>query len=311
MGQFYAAFSAVFPVFVFLGVGYVLRLVKLVDDAFLRKLNRIIFHVFLSSVLFQNVYTAQIDSSTSRLVLFGVGVNLAAYALLFLIVPVLEKDNRRRGVIIQGMFRGNFLLLGLPVMESLYGPDGIGNTSVLIAVIVPLYNVLSVVALEVFRGGKIELRKILRGLCTNPLLIAAVLALLLRLARIQLPTLVMGTLKQLTAVATPLALIDLGGTFRFTQLKGSGIPVAVCVAGKLILYPAAVVALSVAFGFRGTDLGALLMMSAPSTAVASFAMAQQADADDVLAGQIIVGTTLFCLLTLFLWISGLQYAGLL
>lgn len=311
MDSLSAAFSALFPVFSFLALGYALRKRGMVDDAFLRRLNSLIFHVLLSTLLFCNIYTARVDGgSTARLLAFGVLVNVGVFLILLVLVPLFEKENRRRGVMIQGIFRGNFLLLGLPILESLYGGKNLDHASVLIAVIVPLYNVLCAAALEIFRGETIRAGKILRELVRNPLLIAAALALALRLTGVRLPGLVVDTLQQFSGIATPLALLVLGGTFRFSQLRDSGPRMAICLAGKLIVFPGAVVGLAVFLGFRGPDLGALLVMSASSTAVSSFSMAQEAGADGILAGQIVVGTTLFSIFTLFLWIFGLKQMAL-
>ncbi len=303
MENLYVSFTALFPVFSFLALGYLLRRAGMVDEPFLRKFNALIFRVLLSTTLFCNIYTAQIDpGAVGRLLGFGVLVNVGVFLLLLVLVPALEKENRRRGVMIQGMFRGNFLLLGLPILKSLYGPEQLDHAGMLIAVVVPLYNVLSAIALEVFRGEGLHPRKIAGALCRNPLLRAAGLALLLRLTGVRLPQFALSTLQELAGTATPMALLVLGGTFRFSQLRGSGVQVALCVVGKLILFPAAVMGLAIPLGFRGADLGALAVMSASSTAVSSFSMAQQAQADDVLAGQVVVWTTLLSMATLFLWI---------
>ena len=311
MNNLYLSFSALFPVFFFLALGYFLRKIGMMDDGFLRKLNTLVYHVLLSALLFRNIYTARVEGgSAARLLAFGVLVNVAVFLLLMVLVPVFEKENTRRGVMVQGIFRGNCLLLGLPVLQSLYGGENLDHASMLIAVVVPLYNVLCAIALEVFRGQSIRPGKIGRELCRNPLLIAAALALALRLARIRLPELVVGALRDLSAISTPLALLVLGGMFHFSQLRGSGGRMTVCLVGKLILFPALVTGLAVLWGFRGVDLGALLVMSASSTAVSSFSMAQQAGADGVLAGQVVVGTTLCSMLTLFLWIFWLKQLAL-
>ena len=90
------------------------------------------------------------------------------FLLLMLLIPRIERDNHRRGVLIQGILRSNFVIFAIPVTASLCGQENIGVASLMVAVVVPMFNVLSVVALEVFRGGKIQPLKILRGIITNP-----------------------------------------------------------------------------------------------------------------------------------------------
>ncbi len=311
MESLYIAGTAMFSVFAFLALGYLLKRRTLVDETFLKKLNSLVFRVFLTATLFGNIYEAELSGGkTVTLLAFGVGVNVAVFLLLMIFIPRVEPEQRNRGVMVQGAFRGNFLLLGLPILRSIYGHENIGAASALIAAIVPVYNVLSVLALEAFQGQALSRKKLLLGLCRNPLLVAALLAVLAKLGRVPLPGFLLVTLQSLEDAATPLALIVLGGTFRFSQLRGSGQRVALCILCKLILFPAAVVSLAVACGFRGVELSALMVMSASSTAVSSFTMAQQVDANDILAGQIVVATTLCSMLTLFLWILALKELAL-
>ena len=165
-----------------------------------------------------------------------------------------------------------------------------------------MFNILSVVALEVFRGGKPNLKKILLGIIKNPLIIASLSALALLLLGIRLPGVLEKTLQDISKVATPLALLVLGGTFDFSKLRGSLLEMSVGVIGRLIVVPAVFLPVFHALGFQGLEMGAVLMMLASPTAVSSFPMAVEMDADGTLAGQIVVGSTLLCMLTLFFWI---------
>ena len=110
---------------------------------------------------------------TDEVMIFSALAILTWFLLLMLVVPLIEKDNAKRGVMVQAMFRSNFVLFGLPVAISLCGEDKIGITSLLMGIIVPVYNVLAVITLEVFRGGKPSIKKIVLGILKNPLIIAS------------------------------------------------------------------------------------------------------------------------------------------
>ncbi|OJT80428.1 transporter, partial [Clostridioides difficile] len=98
------------------------------------------------------------------------------------------KDNKTRGALIQGVFRSNFVIFGIPVTISLFGDKSIGVTSLLIAVIVPMFNVLSVVILEIFRGGKVNIKHMIKSVLTNPLIIASFIGLTMLILNINIPT---------------------------------------------------------------------------------------------------------------------------
>ncbi|MEG0270466.1 MAG: AEC family transporter, partial [Clostridia bacterium] len=228
-----------------------------------------------------------------------------------LLVPRFEKSNLRRGVMVQSIFRSNYILFGLPMAASLFGASETGTTAVLIAFVIPLFNLLSVIALEIFNVGKVNVKRILMGVVTNPLILGAMAAFVFLLTGLRLPRVVEQTVRDISKIATPLALIILGGSFTFSRLKPNLKHIVAAVSGRLILIPLCFVSLSVALGFRGVALGALLAMFASPTAVSSFTMAQQLHADDELAGQIVVVGSLCSVVTIFLWVSLLSSLGLL
>ena len=167
------------------------------------------------------------------------------------------------------------------------------------------------VALEKFRGGKVNAKRICIGVVKNPLIIGALVAFLFVLTGIKMPMVLEKTVRDVSKIATPLALIILGGSFAFSTLCFNWKSLLIIVIGKLVLVPVCFLSLGVAVGFRGVELSALLALFASPTAVSSFSMAQQMEADDELAGQIVVMTSLCSIVTIFCWISGLSHFGFL
>src|SRR5699024_6597857 len=114
------------------------------------------------------------------------------------------KEKKKRGVMIQGLVRGNSILFGLPIVASIYGEDSIGLVSLFAAWLIPLFNVLSVTVLEMYRGGKVNVKKVLLGIVTNPSIVASILALLFLMIGIRLPNLILSPLESMSKVTTPL-----------------------------------------------------------------------------------------------------------
>ena len=149
----------------------------------------------------------------------------------YLIIPrIVRKDctdasgnpvsaGSRQAVLIQCIFRSNFVIFGYQVVANVYGAERAAVASVMAAIVVPLYNVLAVVTLEYFQKSKKGLRPVLIGIAKNPLIIGAAAALLFKLSGITIPTPVHTGLSDLAGIATPLALVVLGGTFHFNALR--------------------------------------------------------------------------------------------
>ena len=306
------AFEVVFPIFCFVAIGYVLRLLRFYDGHALDVINKLVFKVFLPCMLFYNIYCTELSEVfDGRLLLFAIGAVLAVFCCMMLAVPRFSKENARRGVIIQGVFRSNFVLFGLPVTISLQGEGQAGLTSLLIAVIVPLYNILAVICLESFRRSKVQPGSILLGIAKNPLILASVCGILLLLSGIRLPDMFETTLRDLSRVATPLALIGLGGALSFGSVRKNTEALACVLLLKLALVPAAVLWAGVSlFGFRGTQLVTLISMLSAPTAVSSFTMAQQMGGDADLAAQIVVFTTVCSIFSVFAIVAVTKSMGL-
>ena len=305
------SFNVVAPLFFMMVLGYFLKYIKMYDQHTLDIMNKVVFKVFLPVLLFYNVYTTDLGEALDlKLILYAASGVLILFFLLLLIVPSLEKENPKRGVLIQGVFRSNFVIFGIPVATSIYGEGNVGTTAMLIATIVPLFNVLAVISLEIFRDSQINVKKIAKGVITNPLIVAAVIGIIFLLIGIQLPTSVLSTVKDISKMATPLGLILLGASFSFSDVKKYLNETIIIVIVKLILVPAIMVPLSVFLGFRGIALLTLTIIYGAPTGVSTFQMAKQMDGDSDLAAQIIVFTSFFCIITMFFWIYILKSMAL-
>ncbi|WRS27095.1 AEC family transporter [Oscillospiraceae bacterium MB08-C2-2] len=308
--NFLLSVRVVLPLFLLMMLGYFLRKWKFWDVHTMEQLNKITFKIFLPALLFMNIYDSDLDDLFNpRLLGFGVISVLAIFTLAVLAVMLLEKDNKKRGVLIQGIFRSNFILFGMPVAISIYGEGNLGSSSILYATTVPLFNVLAVVTLEVFCGTKVNVAKTLKGVVANPLIISSLLGMAMLLLRIPIPVAVHSALRDVSRLATPLALALLGGLFDFSSARGNLKQLIIGVGGRLLVIPAICLPIAISMGFRDVELVSLLTLFSAPTAVSSFTMAKQAGGDSRLAAQLVVFGTAFSVLTVFMWIFLTKQGG--
>jgi predicted permease len=301
MNNIILSIEVVFPLFAMISLGYFLKKIKFYDEHTLYQMSNLVFRVFLPIILFVSIYRTSLeDVLTPKLVGFAIVSVLAIYLVTFFLIPLFEKENAKRGVLIQGIFRSNYLLFGIPITISLFGESNIGVVSLLVGIIVPIFNILSVIALEVFRGKKIDIKSILNGVIKNPLIISSAIGIIFLFLKIKLPNMIEVTLSGLSKVATPLALVVLGGSFSFRNIKGNIKQILIGVLGKILIIPLIFIPLSIYLGFGKIELIALVVMFASPTAIASFTMAQQMDGDEALAGNLVVFSTAFSILTMFI-----------
>lgn len=273
------------------------------DKKLLDSMNSLVFKAFLPVLLFNNIYKTNLEGALNvKLLSFAFVAVIATFLVVTFLVPLLEKDNKKRGVMIQGMFRSNFVIFGLTVASAMYDESTVGIIAILVAVVIPTFNVLAVVCLEMFRGGKLNFKQLAKGVVTNPLIIASVIGIFFLYFGIKLPIVVEKSVNDIAKIATPLSLILLGGSFAFKDVKKYLKPMVITVIGRLAIIPGIVIPISVWAGFRGVDLLGLLLIFASPTAVSSFTMAQKMDGDSDLAAQIVVFTSAFSVISVFLWI---------
>lgn len=295
--------NAVLPMCLVMALGYGTRRLGWIRREEISAINKIAFRIFLPCLLYYNVYCSDLPGSFDPLLMaYAVGGVLLTFGLALGYTLLTEKLPERRGVMIQGMFRSNYVIMGIPVATALLGSDQLGTVSILIAVVVPLFNMLSVVVLEVFRGQKPKPLHILGQIAKNPLVIGSVLGILTLAAGIRLPHILEQTIQNISAIASPLQLFLLGAFFQFSGLKTYRRELVTVSAAKLIVAPGLFLGLGALLGFQGVAFVSLIGVFASPTAVNSFTMAQQMGGDAELAGDIVVTTSAVSIPTMFLWI---------
>ena len=177
--NFLVCLNAVIPLVLYLVVGMLVRKYSVLTEKVVRKFNKMVFVVFFPALMFENLYAADISEAfDGRLILFACLFVLAVCGITWGIVVRMDIPDRTRGAMIQAVYRSNFILMGLPVAENIYGKGCVSVTAALIMFVVPLYNFLAVIVLEYFRGGRANLKSVLKKILTNPIILGAVAAIL-------------------------------------------------------------------------------------------------------------------------------------
>lgn len=318
--------NAVMPIVLMVVLGYVLKKIGFMPQDFSKKANTIVFRVCLPAMLFLNVYKIDdIGKVSFGYIIYAVAVVFFIFAVSIPLVMSVTKNGGSRGALLQSSFRSNFALIGIPLAQSLYGNEGVAVAALLSAVSIPIFNTLAVVSLSIFTkdGKKPTVKDVLHGIITNPLIIgvlAGCLSLVIRFVfvkadigfRLKDLTPIYKVLEYLSNTATPLSLLVLGAQFEFS---------AVASLKKEIIYGTAVrvgvvplLGLGLAYllfrdSFTGAHFASLVALFATPVAVSSVPMAQEMKSDVVLAGQLVVFTTVFSALSVGLASFLLKYAG--
>ncbi|MDR2682529.1 MAG: AEC family transporter [Dysgonamonadaceae bacterium] len=313
MNSFLFSFNVVAPLFILMAAGYVVRKIRLMSEDFLTQLNKLIFRFFLPLMLFQDIRLSyRGDFSNTRLIFASLAGISVIILVSFLIVPFLVKRKGQRGSIIQGIYRSNFLIYGLPLATGMFGNQAVTAISMLMGIMIPFFNVAAVIILSVYSETgthRIQVKKLLYDVVSNPLIIGTFFGLLAGVVHLNLPRFVDIPMAQLAGIAAPLALFMMGGEFKFHSLRNNLVKVIAVTIVRLIIVPVIALGIFVAAGFRGVDLAVLLCIFATPAAMAGYIMAKNMGNDGELAGQIVVLTTACSCVTIFFLIYFLRSWG--
>jgi len=301
------SFNAVMPMFLIMILGLLIKWRKMISQQTQSQLNNLAFRVFLPVLLINSLYRTDFRHLYQpRLIAFLTLSIIIMWLLATALVVKIEKRDTKRGAMIQGIFRSNYVLFGLAILINMYGADNIGVPSLMAAIVLPFFNALSVITLEIFRGSSVGTRGIVKEVARNPLIIAALIGISISLLQIRLPLFLENTISTISGMAMPLALVAMGASLSFEKVFQDRRNLSLVVAGKLILIPAIFVPLAILAGFRGVELTSLMVVFASPVAVSSYPMADQMNSDSELASAAIILSTVISCFTMFLWIFVLK-----
>ena len=303
--------EAVLPLFILMSIGLIIKKAKVLTPEEIKHFNHMVFLVFFPEMMFASLYGKNIaDAINVKLIIFGVAMVFLIYFIAMAVVMPIEKTQESRGAMIQAIYRSNFVIMGLPIASNICGSGNLAVTAMMVAIIVPIYNVLAVITLEVFRGGKPKLSHILVQLAKNPLLIGAACGIIAIVTGLQLPKVIENVVFDMSDVATPLAVIILGASISRQSIERCRRDLIICVVGRLGVAPAIGLTLAALLGFRGVAFVTLIAIFASPTAVSSFTMAESMDSDGELAGNCVVFSTALSCFTMFVWIFVFKSMGM-
>ena len=332
---FATAVNAILPIVLMILLGYFLRRAGFFTESFAKTGNKLVFYLFLPCSLFMSVYRIESFAAIRwDIIGYAMSIVIVLFVLGLCCAVLSTKVPQRRGVILQCAFRSNIAIIGISLAAALGDSNAEALASILAAFTVPVYNVLAVIALSVFTespSGKKSPGDILKNILRNPLIIGSLLGMLclgLRGLQIRLwgevvislsgqGKVLYTVISNLKAVASPFALVMLGGQFTFSAIKSLWREICAGTLFRIVLAPLIGVALAVVLAKQGilncgiNEFPALVALFGAPVAGSSAVMAGQMGNDEQLATQLVVWTSIGSIGTIFVTVCILMSMGLL
>ena len=304
------------PVFLMMVLGYALhRKTSLLSDQFANYLNTFVFKLALPVQLFKSLSQEDFHEVwDGGMVLFCFSVSLASI-LILLALSAFLRDSSLRAEFVQAGYRGSQALLGVALLQNIYGSNAAGGPLALVLIgAVPLYNVAAVLLLTLLvPGGHLDQRtvgKALRGIVTNPIILGIAAGLIWSLLRLPQPVILQRAVSSLASTATPMGLLALGACIDPKKAAGCWKPTLIASLFKLVFFVMLFLPLAVKLGYRGETLTALLIMLGSPATVSCFSMARSMGHEGVLSASAVMLTTVCSAFTFTVWLYLLKSLAL-
>lgn len=307
--------NSILPVFLILFFGVLLRKNNIMSKKFAEEGSSICFKVILPLNLFLTVLKTDITQLFDmKFITFSILSTTISFVLLVITGLIFIKDKKVFSVFVQGGFRGNFAYIGLPIIYNIVEQSDAPSTALVLAFVVPLYNILSTIILTVSDNSnkKVDIKKLVIAVFKNPIIIGvmcgflgSIIKTIIKLDLVDLANIpanasnfdlfislifssIHNSIKPISTMATTFALICLGGNLETSKKDSRNLVVIWASVYKTILQPLIFIPIAYYFGFSSNDLVVMLVMFATPTAVTSYAMAVQMNCDGYVASNIII-----------------------
>lgn len=323
MDQLLFSLNATIPVFLTMVIGYLLKVFHIVDEPFIKTLNSFNFKITLPVLLFKDIAGSDFYSVwDTRYVLYCFAVTFLCIAAIWIIAGIFYRDKAHLGELVQASYRSSAAVLGIAFIQNIYGNSGMAP--LMIIGTVPLYNIAAVLILS-FTGPKASetetasglgsrldkaaLKKSVKGVLTNPIIIGIFLGMAASLCRISFPVMISKTINNVASLASPLALIGLGAGFEGRKALKQLKPTAVASLIKLVVLPALFLPLAIKLGFTTEKLVGILVMLGSPTTPSCYIMAKNMGHEGTLTSSVVLTTTFLSSITLTIWLFLLRSIG--
>ena len=323
MDQLLFSLNATIPVFLTMVIGYLLKVFHIVDEPFIKTLNSFNFKITLPVLLFKDIAGSDFYSVwDTRYVLYCFAVTFLCIAAIWIIAGIFYRDKAHLGELVQASYRSSAAVLGIAFIQNIYGNSGMAP--LMIIGTVPLYNIAAVLILS-FTGPKASetetasglgsrldkaaLKKSVKGVLTNPIIIGIFLGMAASLCRISFPVMISKTINNVASLASPLALIGLGAGFEGRKALKQLKPTAVASLIKLVVLPALFLPLAIKLGFTTEKLVGILVMLGSPTTPSCYIMAKNMGNEGTLTSSVVLTTTFLSSITLTMWLFILRSIG--
>jgi len=293
------AAASIVPLFILISSGFLLKKKGVLNANFVSIGSQIVFKLALPALIIRSLAVTNLSELGSLPLFLSYLAATLVSTVVVLAVSFFVSPPDSRGPVVHGAFRGNVVIVGLALVQSALGNEAFILGLGLVAVFLPLYNLMASVALSLpYKGEGSPLKGVLVTIVKIPLIWSVVIGALWSLSGWQIPVVIDKSLEYFGRLALPLGFLTIGANLSIHGLDKRWKGVVAAVTGKLILNPLVALLVGRWLGVDTRGLIVLFLMAGSPTAISSFAMTKAMGRDADTAGDIVALSTAVSFFTL-------------
>ncbi len=299
MTHFLLGVNIIFPIFFVLFIGYGAKEKGFLDDSFVKKATWLVFYLALPLKLFEDMRTADIHTLHTAYVAYILfGICLIFFGTWF-VARFFIKDPKKLSAFVHCAYRSNFVYVGFPILDALYGTPSAEHVMIVTAFGLSLYNILAIFILTYYgeSAGGIRPLSVAVKVLKNPMILGILAGLAFHFLHIPVYRGLSDGMRLLARLSTPLSLLLIGASLDFSSLKDDWGLIVASASIKNIVTPLLLIPLGMLLGMGKEELGIAYVFWATPCAVNCFIFTREMGSDYRLASKIITASFLLAIVT--------------
>ncbi|MDO5714688.1 MAG: AEC family transporter [Tissierellia bacterium] len=296
--HFHELLEAIFSIIFLIGIGYVLKRFQLVQEVSMAGMNKLCFYIFFPVKIAMSFYNTDMEGLLGpKFLVYILAMLFLQMALTSIFTSYFVKDAGRKIIEGHAMFRGNFIIMSFPILQSLCGDPGVAMAGAITGISQFFYNFY---ALRLFEGYTKKYENSLRiftKILKTPLILGVFTGIFLYITKINI-SILESPMRSLGSIASPIALLTLGYSLDFQVNKDYLFSILRVSFMKLIFFPVIAFGIGIPFHFQEIQNIVSLVLFGSPTAVTTYVFARSYNIEPKLAGYLVFITTLLYALTI-------------
>lgn len=304
MGSFLISIETVLPLFLVIGTGLLFSRTKVFTPQWIDVLNKYALYIGFPALVIASLMHLEIgEQSYLKLIVYTSLYIVSGFLLVFPITKLFGFSVKMRQSLFLIIPFGNIAYLGMPILQNAFGDNMLPVAAIISAVYIFWLLTLGIILVEVTGDSKLQPKKLLVSLATNPLLLSVFVGLVLIFFNLKLPKIAAQTIQLFGDSVTAVVLFALGnflGMQNIGKLKEWG-QVFIWVLITMLLFPYLFYLVLNTTGFDQELLKVSVIDAAMPLGLTPYVLSLQYKLETKLTARIVVLGTFLSIFIIPLW----------